>query len=365
MGSFEQGPGLLACVGDLQVSVSTMRALTYTAGDAVCAVEAAELALIERTLPEAARGAARQLVSVDGAMVPLTGGEWREVRTLAVGRVTQGADGTVTTDGLSYFSRMTNAELFMSAATIELHRRGTEHAATVVAVADGAAWCQSFFDLHVPRSRRILDFPHAVEHLSAVAQAVFGSGTAAASDWLGVHRHALRHGNPDTVLAAMAALPVETARDPAAARAVRDRELAYFTTRRALMTYPEFVAAGLPIGSGAVESANKLVVEARLKGAGMHWAADHVNPMVALRAALCSNRWDERWGALTAQQRTRPARTANTVVPTAATLISTPPVPSVAPPPPPKPKTVIDGKPTEEHPWKGGGQNRPQIALPA
>src|SRR5207248_1373378 len=58
---------------------------------------------------------------------------------------------------------------------------------------------------------------------------------------------------------------------------------------------PEYRARGFPIGSGAVESANKVVVEARLKGAGMHWERSHVNPMLALRNAVCSHRWEEAW----------------------------------------------------------------------
>jgi hypothetical protein len=40
--------------------------------------------------------------------------------------------------------------------------------------------------------------------------------------------------------------------------------------RRAQFRYREFRAAGLPIGSGSVERGNKLMTEARLKGAGMH-----------------------------------------------------------------------------------------------
>ncbi|WP_420799352.1 hypothetical protein [Ktedonospora formicarum] len=44
-----------------------------------------------------------------------------------------------------------------------------------------------------------------------------------------------------------------------------------------------------------VESANKLVVQARLKGSGMHWQHDHVNPMLALRNAVCNERWQEMW----------------------------------------------------------------------
>ena len=44
-----------------------------------------------------------------------------------------------------------------------------------------------------------------------------------------------------------------------------------------------------------MESANKLVVEARLKGAGMYWARASVNPMVALRTVACADRWPEAW----------------------------------------------------------------------
>jgi hypothetical protein len=40
------------------------------------------------------------------------------------------------------------------------------------------------------------------------------------------------------------------------------------------------------------------VVEARLKGAGMHWAERHVNPMLALRNIICSDRWKEEWSKI-------------------------------------------------------------------
>jgi hypothetical protein len=61
------------------------------------------------------------------------------------------------------------------------------------------------------------------------------------------------------------------------------------------MAYPTFHAHGWPISSGPVESGNKLVVEARLKGAGMYWARASVNPMLTLRNAVCNDRWAEAW----------------------------------------------------------------------
>ena len=69
------------------------------------------------------------------------------------------------------------------------------------------------------------------------------------------------------------------------------------------MQYPAFLAEGWPIGSGMVESANKLVVEDRLKGAGMHWAEANVNGLLALRNAVCNDRWDASWTVIEREQR--------------------------------------------------------------
>ena len=64
------------------------------------------------------------------------------------------------------------------------------------------------------------------------------------------------------------------------------------------MDYPTYRQQGWPIGSGSVESANKRVMQARLKGAGMRWERAHVNPMLALRTAVCNERWDESWQSI-------------------------------------------------------------------
>jgi hypothetical protein len=73
------------------------------------------------------------------------------------------------------------------------------------------------------------------------------------------------------------------------------------------MQYPQFRRDGWPIGSGMVESANKNVVEARLKGTGMHWERKNVNPMLALRNAVCNGRWKEMWRKAVLQHRKQQA----------------------------------------------------------
>jgi hypothetical protein len=79
-------------------------------------------------------------------------------------------------------------------------------------------------------------------------------------------------------------------------------KLTYLQKREAHMQYPTYQEAGWPIGSGSVESANKLVVEARLKGAGMRWARQNVNPVLVLRNAVCNREWKQTWETSVAQR---------------------------------------------------------------
>jgi hypothetical protein len=78
--------------------------------------------------------------------------------------------------------------------------------------------------------------------------------------------------------------------------------LAYLEKRKEQMQSPRFQAQGWPIGSE--------VVEARLKGSGMHWAERYVNSMLALRNLIGSDRWKEEWPKIEARlrQQTRQRR---------------------------------------------------------
>jgi hypothetical protein len=67
---------------------------------------------------------------------------------------------------------MTDAETFADLAEVEMRRRGVRQAKAVCAVTDGAGWLQSFMDLHRPDALRILDFPHAAEHINLLLQAL-------------------------------------------------------------------------------------------------------------------------------------------------------------------------------------------------
>ena len=100
----------------------------------------------------------------------------------------------------------------------------------------------------------------------------------------------------------------------------------------------------------------------------MHWAPEHVDPLLALRTAVCADRWDEAWGQLSVQLRAnahtptrarqaerRQARAARAATEPAAT--PPPPLALLPPPPPPPaphppPRGAQPRRPAANHPWR-------------
>jgi len=342
-------------------SESAAERLTEAAGGAYVAEQTAAVEALEQRPTPAPVGPAVLQMSADGALISLVGKQWVEVKTLALGTIVQEADGTGRAQDLSYFSRRAEHPAFRRLALVETYRRGVGTALQVVAVMDGADWLQGFIDFHRHDAVRVLDFPHAVEYLTHASHEAHGAGTAATREWIGKQAHALKHDGPDPVLAALRALPPGEQRDIA---------LGYLEPRRDQLQYPTFRARGYPIGSGIVESANKVVVEDRLKGSGMHWAPASVDPMLALRTVVCADRWDEAWPQIAARLRADararsrqlqadrraardPARAASQTLTPPPTQTLPPPTSVTAPSPtaPPPPKTIVNGRPTKAHPW--------------
>ncbi len=288
---FEQARELLKELVGIQVSKATARRATLGAGEAALLVWEAQVEHLKQEAPQAPGGAAKQALSGDGAFVHLVGGEWVEVKTLAIGEVTRNRRGEICTQQLSYCSRLGDAASFEQATLLETHRRGLSRATEVCAVQDGAEWLQGLVDYHRADAVRILDFAHAAEYINEIGQAVQAAGGRLPVRWLEGVLHRLKHQGPARVLQHLAWL---AARYPSS---LMQEKLTYLQKRAAHMQYPIYQAAGWPIGSGSVESANKLVVEARLKGAGMRWGRQNVNPMLVLRNAVCNREWQQTWQA--------------------------------------------------------------------
>ncbi len=377
---FARACQMLTEITGVQVSEATARRQTYVSGEAYEAVQTAHAQPPKGAKARACRcqhcrkaaapgpkvpdpPAPKLAISSDGAYVPLVGGEWAEVKTLAIGEVElveTEAGVKVHTDTISYFSRLTDAQTFGDLALAETQRRGVERATRVCAVQDGADWLQAFVDLHRPDALRILDFPHAAEYVSAIGQAAREAGTELPATWLKDQLHRLKHQGPTALLADLRAL---RAKHPEV-EVIADK-LAYLEKREAQMQYPMYQQQGWPIGSGMVESANKQVMQTRLKGPGMHWARPHVNPILALRTAECNDRGPEAWLQLTAHRLHQRAqlrlerqkqRAAERQSSSRATEPGVLPTPSKSPPTPfvsvPAAQPSSPHRPASTHPWR-------------
>lgn len=370
---FAQASSLLTLLLGVQAGKETVRRLTEQAGRHV---EQAQTQAAKAPWPEQSStmaSAARLVMSADGAYVPLVKGEWAEVRTLAIGKANAscaaGKKSETRANDLSYFSRMTSADHFSELAEVETRRRRLIDAKEVCAVMDGAEWLQGMVEMHRPDALRILDFPHAAEHLSLLLQALEQAGMHLPADLLPRLLHLLKHRGPQALLRLANRLPA-----PVAEREGVREHVSYLRKRAAQMDYPQFRKLGWPIASGSVESANKLVVQARLKGAGMHWARTNVNPMLALRNGVCNDRWTQNWQTGQSDQREqlhqrrtmRATRRKQMVLalekPTLPTSEPPPPQPALPPPSPSRsssssaPAATLPGssRPSAHHPWKRG-----------
>lgn len=375
---FEEAAKFLGKFTRVLVSEPTSRRQTEKTGQALLEVEDEEAERIKREAPPAPPGPKKQLFSADGALIPLLHGQWGEVKTLVIGEiqdpVEERGERVVHSTHLSYVSRMTSSDLFRWSVLGETHRRGVERAGQVAAVTDGADWEQGFIDFHRPDAVRILDFPHAGERVAQVGQSIWGEETAESTSWFEVQGHCLKHEGPAKLLAELRAL-----KERYPEKAVLAENLAYLEKRESMLQYPKFQAEGLPIGSGAVESGNKHVVEDRLKGAGMHWAATHVNPMLALRNAVCNDRWDDSWDRAAMRLRakatnsrpTPPSRNCPQAPAVASPLTPSQPAPSpvaLVEPDTTKPKAPQPRRPAPNHPWRrqplGRARHRPTTPDP-
>ena len=157
---------------------------------------------------------------------------------------------------------------------------------TVVIVGDGAEWIWNRAKWFIRRCE-ILDFWHALEHAWTFARLRYGDGSAQADRWVHQIAEDLRAGKVQDVIARLKRLHPNTAE----LRESLAGLIHYYTENAGRMRYDEYLRLGYGIGSGAVESAHKQVIHARLRQAGMRWSEAGARRLLALRLLLLNDNW--------------------------------------------------------------------------
>ncbi len=173
----------------------------------------------------------------------------------------------------------------------EAFARGFASAQKTVYLGDGAAWVWEVARVNFPQAICILDFYHAGEHLSMLAEALYSADPPRVQSQAQIWRAMLLEDRlPEVLSQAREDLP-----DLPGPRDAAQKQIAYFETNSSRMTYATFRAQGLFIGSGVVEAGCKTVVGKRLKNSGMFWSVKGAQNVLDLRTFLLSNRFDDLW----------------------------------------------------------------------
>ncbi len=166
----------------------------------------------------------------------------------------------------------------------ELNWLGAE--TMVVILGDGAEWIWNRATWFVRRCE-ILDFWHAVEHAWVFARLRYGDESAQADQWVHAIAEDLRSGKVKAVIARLKRLRPNTAE----LRESLAGLIRYYSENVSRMQYDEYLRLGYGIGSGAVESAHKQVIHARMRQAGMRWSEAGARRLLALRLLLLNDQW--------------------------------------------------------------------------
>jgi hypothetical protein len=168
-----------------------------------------------------------------------------------------------------------------------------QNADKVLFVADGARWIWTripglikSLDLDPKRVYELIDFYHAVQHLGNVAALRKKWSTKERKAWIAKQRRLLLKGEAASVIKAVKTI----CRGRNSKSITRERN--YFVRNEQRLAYPIMKALNLPIGSGAVESAVRRVINLRIKGPCIFWYKENAERILMLRSYYKSGRWN-------------------------------------------------------------------------
>jgi hypothetical protein len=194
-------------------------------------------------------------------------------------------------DSTTYVGAIESSTLFGWRMYAEAVRRGLDQAKTVIALTDGQRYNHTIVQTHFANAVHIVDLFHAYEHLTGIAQLLWGQEAKAPKAW----RNSLEAGDiPRLVAQAGRQLPASTQ-----SKKTLLKQLHYFEKNAAQMRYAEFRQKKFFVGSGVVEAGCRTVIGERLKQSGMRWSVRGANAIIALRCCIMSGRFEDFWASRT------------------------------------------------------------------
>jgi len=306
---FEQAAQDLLCYAGLKIEPREIERVAEDVGRQVeerLSTEQEQILHAGMSAAPKLKAGAKFYVSFDGTGVPVRKGE-------LIGRPGKQADGSARTreaklgcvftqvgldkegypqrdpDSTTYVGAIESSTLFGWRMYAEALRRGLEQAHQVLVLTDGQRYNHTIVQTHFSDAVHIVDLFHAYEHLTALAQLLWGPGAKAPTVW----RDLLEAGDIGRLVRKVGQkLP-----DSAKTKKAMLKQLHYFENNALQMRYAEFRENDFFVGSGVVEAGCRTVIGERLKQSGMRWSVRGANAIIALRCCILSGRFEDFWAS--------------------------------------------------------------------
>ena len=162
-------------------------------------------------------------------------------------------------------------------------RNGYGQYKNTVIISDGATWIRHMVEELFPDAQQILDYYHLCENVNTFAKCLFKMDESKYKPWAKDICGKLKKGGFRHVLNELYAVPVPN-NCPV-------NLFGYITNNINNINYSEYEKKGYFIGSGAIESGNKIILQDRLKRAGMRWNVDTAQALLTLKSKVESKLW--------------------------------------------------------------------------
>lgn len=173
--------------------------------------------------------------------------------------------------------------LFDSAA-----RTGYGRVKNVVVIGDGAHWIWNLCKELFPDAEYILDFFHMTENVYDYAKEVFRNNEKNYKKWAETVIYYIKTEQIDKAFKKIKESPLP---EDYAGNVVKLE--GYIQNNLDKINYLQYKNKDYYIGSGMIESGNKVVVQKRMKQAGMKWGINGAQYMAVLRAKHESKNWND------------------------------------------------------------------------
>ena len=155
----------------------------------------------------------------------------------------------------------------------------------LVFVSDGATWIKNWIEDAFPKAISILDYYHACEHLHDFSGSIF-CDKAKEKIWTDKQKEWLLKGEVKTVISNIKRIGKNSV--------AANQLINYYSNNKNRMNYQEYKKIGCGIiGSGAIESAHRTLIQKRMKQSGQRWSWKGAQHMLNLRVVRKNNDWNK------------------------------------------------------------------------